>query len=107
VLFAGNVKPHKNLERLIRAFARVREQGGHEDLQLLLIGDDVSRYGALRRAVEATGLRQDVRFFGFQPRVGDLNLGFLEIGTHGGTACEQEASCDYGTAQCGDDHFNL
>lgn len=67
VLFAGNVKPHKNLERLIRAFARVREQGGHEDLQLLLIGDDVSRYGALRRAVEATGLRQDVRFFGFVP----------------------------------------
>jgi len=67
VLFAGNVKPHKNLERLIRAFALVREQGGHEDLQLLLIGDDVSKYGALRRAVESTGLRQDVRFFGFVP----------------------------------------
>jgi glycosyltransferase involved in cell wall biosynthesis len=27
----------------------------------------VSRYGALRRAVEQTGLRQDVRFFGFVP----------------------------------------
>ncbi|MGD8898139.1 MAG: glycosyltransferase family 1 protein, partial [Acidobacteriota bacterium] len=67
VLFAGNVKPHKNLERLIRAFALVREQAGHEDLQLLLIGDDVSRYGALRRAVESVGLRQDVRFFGFVP----------------------------------------
>ncbi len=67
VLFAGNVKPHKNLERLIRAFALVREQGEHDDLQLLLIGDDVSRYGALRRAVEKTGLRQDVRFFGFVP----------------------------------------
>jgi glycosyltransferase involved in cell wall biosynthesis len=67
VLFAGNVKPHKNLERLIRAFALVREQGGHDDLQLLLIGDDVSRYGALRRAVERAGLRQDVRFFGFVP----------------------------------------
>jgi glycosyltransferase involved in cell wall biosynthesis len=67
VLFAGNVKPHKNLERLIHAFAVVRDQGGHEDLQLLLIGDDVSRYGALRRAVERAGLRQDVRFFGFVP----------------------------------------
>jgi glycosyltransferase involved in cell wall biosynthesis len=67
ILFAGNVKPHKNLERLIRAFAVVREQGGHDDLQLLLIGDDVSRYGSLRRAVEATRLRQDVRFFGFVP----------------------------------------
>jgi glycosyltransferase involved in cell wall biosynthesis len=67
VLFAGNVKPHKNLERLIRAFALVREQGGHEDLQLMLIGDDVSKYGALRRAAEATRLRHDVRFFGFVP----------------------------------------
>jgi glycosyltransferase involved in cell wall biosynthesis len=67
VLFAGNVKPHKNLERLISAFALVREQSGNDDLQLLLIGDDVSRYGALRRAVERTGLRQDVRFFGFVP----------------------------------------
>jgi glycosyltransferase involved in cell wall biosynthesis len=66
VLFAGNVKPHKNLERLIKAFALLREKG-HDDLQLLLIGDDVSRYGALRRAVERTGLRQDVRFFGFVP----------------------------------------
>ena len=67
VLFAGNVKPHKNLERLISAFALVREQSGNDDLQLLLIGDDVSRYGGLRRAVERTGLRQDVRFFGFVP----------------------------------------
>ena len=67
VLFAGNVKPHKNLERLIRAFARVRGQEGNEDLRLVLIGDDVSRYGSLRRTVEEAGLRQDVRFFGFVP----------------------------------------
>jgi len=67
VLFAGNVKPHKNLERLIRAFARVRAQEGNEDLRLVLIGDEVSRYGSLRRTVEETGVRQDVRFFGFVP----------------------------------------
>jgi glycosyltransferase involved in cell wall biosynthesis len=67
VLFAGNVKPHKNLVRLIRAFARVRAQDGNEDLRLVLIGDDVSRYGSLRRAMEEAGVRQDVRFFGFVP----------------------------------------
>ena len=67
VLFAGNVKPHKNLERLIRAFARVRAQEGNEDLRLVLIGDEVSRYGSLRRTVEEAGVRQDVRFFGFVP----------------------------------------
>jgi glycosyltransferase involved in cell wall biosynthesis len=67
VLFVGNVKPHKNLERLVAAFARLRHEPGHEDLKLLLIGDDVSRYGSLRRSVEAAGVRQEVRFFGFVP----------------------------------------
>jgi glycosyltransferase involved in cell wall biosynthesis len=67
VLFAGNTKPHKNLERLIRAFARVRGQEGHEDLRLVLIGDDVSRYSSLRRTAEEAGVRQEVRFFGFVP----------------------------------------
>jgi glycosyltransferase involved in cell wall biosynthesis len=67
VLFAGNVKPHKNLERLIRAFARVRCQEGNEDLRLVLIGDDVSRYASLRRTAEEAGVRQEVRFFGFVP----------------------------------------
>jgi glycosyltransferase involved in cell wall biosynthesis len=67
VLFAGNVKPHKNLERLIRAFAAVRAQAGRGDLRLVLIGDDVSRYSSLRRTVEEAGVRPDVRFFGFVP----------------------------------------
>jgi glycosyltransferase involved in cell wall biosynthesis len=67
VLFVGNVKPHKNLERLIAAFARLRGEPGNEDLKLLIIGEDVSRYGSLRRTVEEAGVRQDVRFFGFVP----------------------------------------
>jgi glycosyltransferase involved in cell wall biosynthesis len=67
VLFAGNVKPHKNLERLIRAFARVRCQEGNEDLRLVVIGDDVSRYASLRRTADEAGVRQEVRFFGFVP----------------------------------------
>ena len=67
VLFAGIVKPHKNLERLIRAFARVKVQAGRNDLRLVLIGDDMSRYGSLRRTVESAGVRPDVRFFGFVP----------------------------------------
>jgi glycosyltransferase involved in cell wall biosynthesis len=67
VMFAGNVKPHKNLERLIRAFAIVRAQPGRRDLRLVLIGDDVSRYASLRRTAEEAGVRPDVRFFGFVP----------------------------------------
>jgi glycosyltransferase involved in cell wall biosynthesis len=67
VLFAGNVKPHKNLERLIRAFARVKAREGNEDLGLVLIGDDVGRYNSLRRTAEEAGVRHEVRFFGFVP----------------------------------------
>ncbi len=67
LLYAGNIKPHKNLERLIAAFGKLKHQSGMEDLKLLIIGDEISRYGALRRGVEAAGVRQDVRFFGFVP----------------------------------------
>jgi glycosyltransferase involved in cell wall biosynthesis len=67
VLYAGNIKPHKNLERLIAAFGRLRQRPGFDDVKLLIIGDEVNRYPSLRRAVEAAGVRQDVRFFGFVP----------------------------------------
>jgi glycosyltransferase involved in cell wall biosynthesis len=67
VLYAGNIKPHKNLERLIAAFGLLRQRPGIEDVKLLIIGDEIARYPSLRRAVEAAGVRQDVRFFGFVP----------------------------------------
>jgi len=67
VLYAGNIKPHKNLERLVAAFGRVKQRAGCEDLKLFIIGDEVNRYGSLRRSVEGAGVRQDVRFFGFVP----------------------------------------
>jgi glycosyltransferase involved in cell wall biosynthesis len=67
LLYAGNIKPHKNLERLIAAFGKLKRQSGMADLKLLIIGDEITRYGSLRRGVEAAGVRQDVRFFGFVP----------------------------------------
>ena len=67
VLYAGNIKPHKNLERLVAAFGLLKQRPGHDDVKLLIIGDEVNRYGSLRRAVETAGVRQDVRFFGFVP----------------------------------------
>jgi glycosyltransferase involved in cell wall biosynthesis len=67
VLYAGNIKPHKNLERLIVAFGRLKERAGTSDVKLLIIGDEINRYGSLRRSVEEAGVRHDVRFFGFVP----------------------------------------
>ena len=66
VLYAGNVKPHKNLERLIEAFHIVRGRG-LDELKLVLIGDDISRYTALRRAVHRHQLHNYVRFLGYVP----------------------------------------
>jgi glycosyltransferase involved in cell wall biosynthesis len=66
VLYVGNIKPHKNLERLLDAFARVRA-GGLDDLRLVIIGDELSKYPPLRHAVHRHRLEKYVRFFGFQP----------------------------------------
>ncbi|HKH71797.1 MAG TPA: glycosyltransferase family 1 protein, partial [Vicinamibacterales bacterium] len=66
VLYAGNIKPHKNLERLIEAFHMLR-RGGLEQVKLLIIGDEVSQYATLRRAVHRHKLHKHVRFFGFVP----------------------------------------
>jgi glycosyltransferase involved in cell wall biosynthesis len=66
VLYAGNVKPHKNLARLIEAFHAVRRRN-LEHLKLVLIGDEISKYAALRRAVHQHQLHQYVRFLGYLP----------------------------------------
>jgi glycosyltransferase involved in cell wall biosynthesis len=73
VLYAGNIKPHKNLERLIEAFHIIR-RGELESVKLLIIGDEISKYAALRRTVHRYKLHKHVRFFGFVP---DATLAIL------------------------------
>jgi len=73
VLYVGNIKPHKNLVRLIEAFDELR-RGDLEDLKLLIIGDQISRLPALRRAVHRHKLHKQVRFLGY---VGDDQLAIL------------------------------
>src|SRR5688500_15154639 len=64
VLYVGNIKPHKNLVRLIEAFAELRTRGVDE-LKLLIIGDEISKLPALRRAVHSHKLHKHVRFLGY------------------------------------------
>ena len=66
VLYAGNVKPHKNLERLIDAFFILRQEG-FGNLQLLIIGSEISKYATLRLAVHRYHLHKHVHFLGFVP----------------------------------------
>ncbi|MBI3048782.1 MAG: glycosyltransferase family 4 protein [Acidobacteria bacterium] len=66
VLYVGNIKPHKNLVRLIEAFDMLRHRG-FDQLKLLIIGDEISKLPALRRAVHRHKLHKHVRFLGYQP----------------------------------------
>ena len=66
VLYVGNIKPHKNLVRLIEAFSELR-RGDFDDVRLLIIGDEISKLPALRRAVHRHKLHKHVRFLGYLP----------------------------------------
>ena len=65
VLYVGNIKPHKNIERLIDAFGRARQRCP-DRLKLIIIGDEISKYPALRQSVHKHKLDKHVRFLGFQ-----------------------------------------
>ena len=71
LLYAGNIRRHKNIPRLVEAFAVVRaELASHpvyKDLHLIIIGDTVSQYPAVRQTVIRTHGEQRVRFLGFVP----------------------------------------
>ena len=71
ILYAGTVRPQKNVPRLVEAFAVLRgEFEGHSqyrDLRLVIIGDELSRNPSVRRAVIATRVEPFVRFLGFVP----------------------------------------
>jgi len=58
LLYVGNLKPHKNLARLIRAFARARER---DSVRLLLTGDPQPQLASL---VKAERLGDRVVFLG-------------------------------------------
>ena len=71
LLYAGRISPHKNVVRIIEAFAALKgelsKEGKYEDLKLIIIGDEVSKHPDLRRACVKAGVQNDVRFLGFVP----------------------------------------
>lgn len=71
VLYSGKIRPHKNLHRLIEAFAVLKSElvddERYKNLKLIIIGDELSKHQYLRLTVIRSGVQQDVRFFGFVP----------------------------------------
>jgi glycosyltransferase involved in cell wall biosynthesis len=71
ILYAGNIRPQKNIPRLVEAFAVVRENlaahPDYKDLRLIIIGDEISKFPAVRRAVIQSRVEHATRFLGFVP----------------------------------------
>ncbi len=71
LLYAGNVRPQKNIPRLVEAFAVLRNElenhPQYKDLRLIIIGDEMWKHPQVRRMVIQTRMEPFVRFFGFVP----------------------------------------
>jgi glycosyltransferase involved in cell wall biosynthesis len=71
LLYAGAIRPHKNVVRIIEAFSALKTELEKEhvmpELKLIIIGDDLSSHPDLRRTVIRSGVQNDVRFLGFVP----------------------------------------
>lgn len=71
LLYAGNIRRHKNVPRLVEAFAVLREQLAshpvYKELRLVIIGDTISQFPAVRQAVIKSKMEHVVRFLGFVP----------------------------------------
>lgn len=69
LLYSGNIRPQKNIPRLVEAFALLKGELDHhpiyKDLRLIIIGDEVSKSSAVRQAVLKAHVKQSVRFLGF------------------------------------------
>jgi glycosyltransferase involved in cell wall biosynthesis len=69
LLYAGNIRRHKNVPRLVEAFAVARDQlashPDYKDLHLVIIGDTISQYPEVRQAVMKSRADHLVRFLGF------------------------------------------
>jgi len=82
-IYVGGFNPHKNLGRLISAFARLCKHAPDQNFQLLLVGDhqgDVfhAEVAKLREAIAASGVAPRVHWLGFVP---DADLRHLYAGS--------------------------
>jgi len=69
ILYAGAIRAQKNIPRLVEAFAVLRHEFEHHprysELRLVIIGDELSKNPAVRRAVAHSRIEHAVRFLGF------------------------------------------
>src|SRR5262249_54499435 len=69
-VYVSGFSPHKNLEALVAAFARISGRQEFDDVLLVMVGDTSgdafhTYYGTIAAQVERLGLRERVIFTGF------------------------------------------
>jgi glycosyltransferase involved in cell wall biosynthesis len=72
IVYVGGFGPHKNLETLVEALARLLSRPGFEDVRLVLVGEyqrEVfhSTVGSLREKIAALGISEQIIFTGYLP----------------------------------------
>lgn len=67
VLYLGTLEPRKNLDKLVRAFGRLK-RGGRYEGALVLAGAPGWGFEAVEAAIEREGLAGDVHMAGYVPR---------------------------------------
>lgn len=71
LLYAGAIRPQKNIPRLVEAFAIARaalaDDPRYKDLRLIIVGDEITRNPPVRQAVMQSRVEDAVRFLGFVP----------------------------------------
>jgi glycosyltransferase involved in cell wall biosynthesis len=72
LVYVGGFSPHKNLETLVEAFAKVSKQSDLTDVKLVMVGEyqnEVfhSYYGVIRQQVDSLGIAERVVFTGYLP----------------------------------------
>jgi glycosyltransferase involved in cell wall biosynthesis len=86
-VYVGGFSPHKNLEGLVAAFARIAARPEFKDVLLVMVGDTSgdafhTYFGTIAAQVEALGLRERVVFTGFledQELVVLLNIASVSV----------------------------
>lgn len=66
-LFVGSQSPRKNLNRLVEAFGKFKEQSG-ADMKLLLVGAIYSNEGDVKNVIGKSKYSSDIIFVGRQPQ---------------------------------------
>lgn len=68
ILYAGNVRPHKNIDRIIECM-EILDEPPFNGLKLVIAGYDISKNKSLRSLISKKGLSERIRVIGYIDKV--------------------------------------